>query len=104
MPQHSTCNLQDLQQKLIPVLEAHGVRKAVLFGSYAKGTATEKSDVDLLVDSGLHGLQFVGLLEEIREALDREMDLFDVTHIVPGSRIDREIRRTGKVLYEKLEV
>ncbi len=101
MPQHVTLNLQDLQQKLVPVLEAHGVRKAVLFGSYAKGTATEKSDVDLLVDSGLHGLRFVGLLEEIREALDREIGLFDVAHIEPGSRIDLEIRRTGKVIYER---
>ena len=32
-----------------------------LFGSYAKGYATEKSDVDLCIDTDLKGLNFVGL-------------------------------------------
>lgn len=45
--------------------------------------------------------RFVGLLEEVRETLDRAVDLFDIAHIEPGSRIDLEIRRTGKVIYER---
>ena len=75
--------------------------KAVLFGSYSKGTAVPNSDVDLLVDSGLRGLRFVGLLGDVQEAVGKDVDLFDVTHIVPGSVIDREIQSTGVVLYEK---
>ena len=55
-----------LRDTLTPVLTRYGVRRAVLFGSYGKGTATEKSDVDLLVDSGLRGLRFVGLLDDLR--------------------------------------
>ncbi len=55
-----------LQDILSPVFDRYGIRRAVLFGSYGKGTATERSDVDLLVDSGLRGLRFVGLLEDIR--------------------------------------
>ena len=41
-----------LRETLAPVFAQYGIRRAVLFGSYGKGTATETSDVDLLMDSG----------------------------------------------------
>ena len=72
-----------------------------LFGSYGKGTATEKSDVDLLVDSGLRGLKFVGFLDEVQRTVGKEVDLFDVSHIQAGSQIEREIKDTGITVYEK---
>lgn len=87
-----------LQDALSPVFARNGVKKAVLFGSYGKGVATEKSDVDLLVDSGLTGLRFIGFLDEVQTALG---NLFDVRHIEPGSLIDQEIRTTGVTVYEK---
>ena len=90
-----------LRDTLTPVLTRYGVRRAVLFGSYGKGTATEKSDVDLLVDSGLRGLRFVGLMDDLRRATGKDVDLFDVTHIQTGSPIDHEIRATGITVYEK---
>jgi hypothetical protein len=90
-----------LQALLSPVFDRYGIRRAVLFGSYGKGTATETSDVDLLVDSGLRGLRFVGLLDDVQRAVGKDVDLFDVTHIESGSRIDREIRDTGVTVYEK---
>lgn len=93
--------LSQLKDLLIPVFGQYDIRKAVLFGSYSKGTAVPNSDVDLLVDSGLRGLRFVGLLGDVQEAVGKDVDLFDVTHIVPGSVIDREIQSTGVVLYEK---
>ena len=93
--------IQEIQQRLSPVFDTYGVQSAVLFGSVAKGTATEKSDVDLLVDSRLQGLRFVGLMEAVRAALLLPVDLLDVTHIEAGSPIDREIRSTGVTIYEK---
>ena len=36
-------------QELLPALRKYHVKKAVLFGSYAKGNATPNSDTDLLV-------------------------------------------------------
>ena len=93
--------LPQLKRVLTPVFDAYGVRKAILFGSYAKGTATEKSDIDLLVDSRLRGLRFVGLLDDVQRTVGKSVDLFDVTHIEAGSRIDREIQQTGVTVYEK---
>lgn len=63
----------ELREILSPVFDRCGIRRAVLFGSYVKGTATGKSDVDLL----------------------------DVAHIQTGSRIEREIRDTGITVYMK---
>ena len=93
--------LPQLKHILTPVFDAYGIRKAVLFGSYAKGIATEKSDIDLLVDSKLRGLRFVGFLDEVQRTVGKNVDLFDVTHIEAGSRIDQEIQRTGVTVYEK---
>ena len=93
--------LPQLKAVLTPVFDAYSIRKAVLFGSYGKGTATEESDIDLLVDSGLRGLRFVGFLDDVQKAVGKEVDLFDVTHIDAGSRIDHEIRETGVTVYEK---
>lgn len=98
--------MQDSRAKikkcLTPIFRKYGVKKAILFGSYGKGTATEQSDVDLLVDSGLKGLRFVGLIEEARIALDgKDIDMFDVAHIEKGSLIDSEITETGVLLYEE---
>lgn len=93
---------EEIKERLAPVFKKYDVQRAILFGSYGKGTATLKSDVDLLVDSGLKGLRFVGLIEDVREALDeKKIDLFDVTHIDAGSQVDREIKMTGVQIYEK---
>lgn len=89
----------ELKELLTPVFEKNGVRQAVLFGSYAKGTATKRSDVDLLVDSGLRGLAFFGLLEDVASLLEAPVDLLDVTQITSGSSIDLEIRESGVQIY-----
>ena len=86
----------------IPVFQNYNVRRAVLFGSYSKGSATPESDVDLMVDSGLKGLKFVGLIGDIKQSLcGKEVDVLDVTHIDSGSSVDREIRKTGVEIYAK---
>lgn len=94
-------NVSDIQTMLTPVFDDYDISRAVLFGSVAKGTATEKSDLDLLVDSKLHGLKFVGFMEAVYQAIGMPVDILDVTHIEKGSRIDREIRSTGVTIYEK---
>lgn len=90
-----------LQSVLTPVFQKNKVRKAILFGSYSKGQATAKSDVDILVDSGLRGLAFFGLVDDVCESLDCDVDLIDVRDIIPGSRVDREIRGSGVLIYEQ---
>ncbi|MBQ6634556.1 MAG: nucleotidyltransferase domain-containing protein [Ruminococcus sp.] len=92
--------LDDIITLLAPVFADHRIRKAVLFDSYAKGCADARSDVDILVDSGLKGLSFFGLLEDVNNALGKEVDMLDVTQITPDSEIDHEIEKSGVLIYE----
>lgn len=96
-----TRNVSELQAVLTPVFHRYGISRAVLFGSLAKGTATEKSDLDLLVDSNLRGLKFVGFMDAVRQAVGMPVDILDVSHIEKDSRIDREIASTGVTIYEE---
>lgn len=93
--------ISDARSALTPVFDRYGISRAVLFGSVAKGTATQKSDLDILVDSKLRGLKFVGFMEAVRQAVGMPVDVFDVSHIEHGSLIDREIQSTGVTIYEK---
>lgn len=86
---------------LFPVFKRYNVRKAILFGSVAKGTNQNNSDLDIVVDSNLKGLRFIGLLEDLQQAIDREIDLLDVAHIEENSPVEDEIKKTGVVIYEE---
>jgi hypothetical protein len=48
----------------------------------------------------LRGLRFIGLSEDIREALAKDVDVIDVSHIKANSPIEKEVRKTGVILYD----
>lgn len=92
-------SIDEIENILHPVFAGFGVRRAVLFGSYAKGQATPRSDIDILVDSGLRGLAFFGLLEDVASSLNVPVDLIDVSQIEKGSPIEMDIQQTGVPIY-----
>ncbi len=94
-------SIHEIESILHPIFAGFGVRRAVLFGSYAKGQATLRSDVDILVDSGLRGLAFFGLLEGVASTLSVPVDLIDVSQVEKGSQIEMEIEQTGVPIYEQ---
>ncbi len=93
-------SVEDIKAITIPIFKEYNVRSAVLFGSYAKNTAVSSSDIDICVDSGLKGLRFFGLLEDVCTAVDRPVDLIDISEIDVNSRIYNEIQNTGVMIYE----
>ena len=98
---NNTYTVSQIQAILVPIFREYNIRKAVLFGSYAKGSAKDKSDIDLLVDSGLKGLAFFGLLEDVVNALGKDVDLLDTSQVISDSDIENEIKATGIVIYKK---
>ena len=92
--------IHEIENILHPVFAGYGVRRAVLFGSYVKGQATLRSDIDILVDSGLRGLAFFGLLEGFASTLSVPVDLIDVSQIEKDSQIEAEIQQTGVPIYK----
>ena len=96
-----THDVSAIQTILSPVFDSYDISRAVLFGSVAKGTATDNSDLDLMVDSKLRGLKFVGFMEAVRQAVGMPVDILNISHIEKGSRIEHEINSTGVTIYEK---
>lgn len=101
----NTDSIENIKEKIKPILSNYPVSKAILFGSYAKGKASKSSDIDLYIDTNgkLKGLDFVGLLEILSDALGSDIDLIDKTHVEPNSLLTREIESEGMVIYEKPE-
>lgn len=69
----------------IPILKKNGVKKAGIFGSYARGEEKKNSDVDLLVEiKGNQSLLDVVRLERLlQERLGRKVDLVEYCAIHP---------------------
>jgi len=70
-----------------------------LFGSYAKGYATEKSDVDLCIDTEITGLEYVGLVGRLNEALHKKIDLVRLNSLTDNLDLIKEILKNGKKIY-----
>ena len=85
------------------ILKNFDVKKAILFGSYAKNTPNSKSDIDLVIDSDgkLLNIYFYGLLEDLVNKLQKNVDLIEVSEIKKNSPIYKEIIEQGVVVYEK---
>ena len=69
--------IKQIKDRIRPVMEKHNIHDVYLFGSYARGEATSKSDVDIYCE---HGdiktlIDAVGLDDELREALGKEVDV-----------------------------
>lgn len=69
--------IHQIQSIVSPIAKEHGVSSVALFGSYATGTATADSDVDLKIEKGrLRSLfQISGLRLELEDALQVPVDL-----------------------------
>ncbi len=86
-------------RKCSKVFERYEVSFCYLFGSYAKGKATSVSDVDLLISTNVKGLKFYGLVEEIRTALHKKVDVLDVNQLKDNIELTEEILKDGIKIY-----
>ena len=75
-------SVEAIQSIVAPIASRYGIPAVYLFGSYARGTATEHSDIDLLIDTS--GTEINSLLRlgavytELAEALQKPIDLITV--------------------------
>lgn len=91
-------SIEFIKNTLVPILEKHQISLCYLFGSYAKGNPKENSDVDLLVDTSLTGMKFFNLVEEMRVALHKKIDLLRLIDLENDNPIAIEILKDGKRL------
>jgi predicted nucleotidyltransferase len=77
--------VQILRQNKPELQRKYPVSRLGIFGSYARGEATEKSDIDIAVDiTGPMGLNFVAMADEIE-------NLFGIkTDVIPKRAIKKD--------------
>ena len=93
-------DIDELKEMVVPVLKKHKITKAGVFGSFAKNKATDKSDVDILVELTypMSLLDFIGIKQELEEILQKSVDLVEyraIKPIIKDSILKSEIRIYG---------
>lgn len=77
--QTAPMTLYDISKKVVPILQKHDVIHASVFGSFARGDATEDSDVDILVEfqEGLKKslLDLVELKQQMEDNTGKAVDI-----------------------------
>ncbi len=70
---------------IVEILKKHGVKRAAVFGSFARGEEKKKSDIDILVEvpEKMSLLGFIGLELEIEDKLKRKVDLVEYGYVHP---------------------
>lgn len=94
--------IEEIRERVTPVLAQYNVEMAVLFGSYAKGSATSKSDVDMIVKCNQTGMDFYSLYFEVEDSLEGvKLDFFDVRELKNGITLESEMFKCGVNIYAK---
>ena len=101
--------ISEIIELITPVAKKHNLKAVYLFGSYARGCATEESDIDLLIDTS--GTSIQTLLDlgavycDLEDALQKPIDLITVSSLLQKIQLPSEenfrntIQKERKILY-----
>jgi predicted nucleotidyltransferase len=87
--------IENITAKVKPLAQKYHVKEVYLFGSYARGEADENSDLDFLVFGG-EGFKLTHIFafgEELREILQKRVDVFEINEINQDSEFYKTIMR-----------
>ena len=71
--------IEDIKNRILPILREHNIKKAGIFGSYARGEQKKRSDVDILVKipESWSLLAVAGLKTRLDIRLKKKVDLVE---------------------------
>lgn len=93
-------SLDTIKSRVEPLAQKYGLERVFLFGSYARGEANEKSDIDFRIDKGtMRGLQFCGFYSDMEDALQLPLDIL-TTQQLPKAFL-KAISQEEILLYER---
>ena len=97
--EHGVLSGEEITKICSEILSEYDVDYCYLFGSYAKGKASGKSDVDLLLGTKITGLRFFELVERLREGLHKKVDVLDLKQVMKNEELLNEILKDGIRVY-----
>ncbi|MCL2882818.1 MAG: nucleotidyltransferase domain-containing protein, partial [Coriobacteriia bacterium] len=78
-------SLAEIKRRVAPIARKHKLAAVYLFGSYARGEATETSDVDLLIDSSTSpysGLSYFNIHTDLERSFGEDsVDIVDMKQV-----------------------
>ena len=103
-----TYTLSEIKTIVSRLARQYGAERIYLFGSYARGTATESSDVDLLVDTtgtSLTSLFALGALYcDLEDALQKRVDLITISALQQRAQMPSEQDFRQTVMRERVKL
>jgi len=95
-------SIDEIKSYIIPIIKKYPINKVILFGSYARGDASETSDIDLVVVSGgkMWNSKIFTLGGELLVALPVRVDVYDILEIKESSPLYNVIKEEGLIIYE----
>ena len=97
--EHGILTINEIKEIVSEVFKKYNINYCYLFGSYAKGKANEKSDVDLLIDSEITGLKYYGLLQDLMDSLHKKVDLIKIESAKDNLVFINEVLKDGVKIY-----
>lgn len=97
--EHGILTISEIKEIINKIFNNYDIKYCYLFGSYAKGKASEKSDVDLLIGSDITGLKYYGLLQELIDGLHKKVDLIKIDSAITNIDFINDILKDGIKIY-----
>ncbi len=102
--------IDEIKDIVTPIAIRHRVTKMYLFGSYARGEADAKSDIDIRIDAANLRTLFAlgGLYADLEEALNKSLDLVTTESLRANindpltRKLIRNIKKDERLIYEEL--
>ena len=88
--------LEQIKERIRPVLDKHGIKEAYLFGSYSRNEANKNSDIDIYCDKGDVDTLWKqsAFRDELEKALGKEVDLVIMDEEIDDKRANGEEEET----------
>lgn len=93
--------IDEIKVKVSPIAKNYGIRRASLFGSYARGTANDNSDIDICIDKGKMRslIQYFAFVNDLEKSLQCHVDV--VTSGIQDEDFLNNILRDEVLIYEE---
>ena len=100
--------IEEIKRRVLPVIQKYNIPALYLFGSYARGEATEESDLDFLVDTT--GTRLTSLLSlgelycDLEEIFQKEIDLVTMRSVMQKSQTESDRSFRDTVMKERVSL